>query len=228
MRCVSGVVISRTAVNINRTRPIQASTRPAHVNTVRFGWFVLEVQFNSPSLCFDSMLFLALAFLLAERYAKRQQSGMRQTMLCAYDVRLLAHFFPDAKRRRVHIKQPHLFAAVAALTVDTQGSEQACLFRSDQIWTHAYRWSILNALHFSGTLCNHGIVHSFLRMLRYKVEQEVIRCRVRRALRLKALSSGIDLAFSALYRHAKASGWVQNMKSKPVIPSPTEHAAHRS
>ena len=67
---------------------------------------------------FDSTLFLWFAFLLAERCAKRQQGCMRWAMLRVYDVRLLAHVFPDAKRRGIHIQQPRLLTAIAAQAVD--------------------------------------------------------------------------------------------------------------
>ena len=62
MYCVSGAVTSRIAVNINRTRPIQASTRPTQANTVRFGWCVLEVQFNGPSHGLTLRSFFGLHF----------------------------------------------------------------------------------------------------------------------------------------------------------------------
>jgi hypothetical protein len=62
MYCVSGAVTNRMAVNINKTRPIQANARPAHVNTVGFGWFVLEVQFNRPSPVLTRRPFLGLRF----------------------------------------------------------------------------------------------------------------------------------------------------------------------
>lgn len=58
-RPASGVVTGRITVQINRTRPVQARTRPAHV---KLAWFVLKVKFNQSSLRLTPGSFSGLRF----------------------------------------------------------------------------------------------------------------------------------------------------------------------
>lgn len=91
-------------------------------------------------------------------------------MLCPDHRRVPAHRLPDSQGGGVHIKQPDLVAAFAALAVDTHRSQKPGLPGLNQPGPDAEGGRIANILNLICILSDDLIIQRVLRTLRVQAE----------------------------------------------------------
>lgn len=85
---------------------------------------------------------------------------MRRTSLRPNYLGSPTHFSPNPNCSSIHIEEPDSIATLAAESVDTDCSQEACLPRREQVRSDADGRCVLNVLHVLCTLCDDLIIQS--------------------------------------------------------------------
>lgn len=100
---------------------------------------------------------------------------MRRSNLRTNDPGRFPHLFPDPNRRRIHIKQSYLLAALSPETIDADSRQESPLPGPGQVRPHADGRSIFDVLYVFHALRDNLIVRHWQCIFRDAPFEKIVR-----------------------------------------------------